>query len=165
MARDGYSGLTLEAVAAQAGASKGGLLYHFASKDALIAGLVDRRITQFETAMARHLDAPSSPGRWTRAYLHASLEVGGDPQPDSAHGLIAAVAMNPALLAPLRDCYAAWQRALATDGLPKPVALGVRFAVDGIWLCSLLGLGAPTRTELRALLQWLESLTKVDHAM
>lgn len=164
MARDGYSGLTLDAVAAQAGASKGGLLYHFPSKEALIAGLVNRQLTQFETAMTRHLNAPATPGRWTRAYLRASLESEDGSQADAGQGLIAAVAMDPALLAPLRERYAAWQRALAADGLPKHVALGVRFAVDGIWLCSLLGLGAPSRTELRALLQWLETLTEVAHA-
>ncbi|WP_285117350.1 TetR/AcrR family transcriptional regulator [Leifsonia sp. fls2-241-R2A-40a] len=33
---------TLDAVAARAGVSKGGLLYHFASKEALVAGVLDR---------------------------------------------------------------------------------------------------------------------------
>ncbi|MFP3464956.1 TetR family transcriptional regulator [Leifsonia sp. SIMBA_070] len=33
---------TLDAVAARAGVSKGGLLYHFASKEALAAGVLDR---------------------------------------------------------------------------------------------------------------------------
>ncbi|MGO4536062.1 TetR/AcrR family transcriptional regulator [Leifsonia sp. 2MCAF36] len=33
---------TLDAVAARAGVSKGGLLYHFASKDALVHGVLDR---------------------------------------------------------------------------------------------------------------------------
>ena len=34
--------LVLDAVAADAGISKGGLLYHFASKNALVAGLCER---------------------------------------------------------------------------------------------------------------------------
>ena len=38
----GPAAATLDAVAAGAGVSKGGLLYHFASKDALAAGLLDR---------------------------------------------------------------------------------------------------------------------------
>jgi AcrR family transcriptional regulator len=37
----GERAATLEAVAAEAGVSKGGLLYHFGSKDALVEGLVD----------------------------------------------------------------------------------------------------------------------------
>lgn len=39
---DGERAATLEAVARDAGVSKGGLLYHFASKDDLTAGLVAR---------------------------------------------------------------------------------------------------------------------------
>jgi AcrR family transcriptional regulator len=38
----GERGATLDAVAARAGVSKGGLLYHFGSKDALTAGLIER---------------------------------------------------------------------------------------------------------------------------
>ena len=40
--RDGVARLTLDAVAAEAGTSKGGLLYHFASRDALITAMVGR---------------------------------------------------------------------------------------------------------------------------
>ena len=39
--RDGAAALTLDAVAAEAGVSKGGVLYHFGSKRALIDGLLD----------------------------------------------------------------------------------------------------------------------------
>ncbi|CAM3946677.1 TetR/AcrR family transcriptional regulator [Tsukamurella strandjordii] len=38
----GERAATLEAVAAEAGVSKGGLLYHFGSKDALVEGLIGR---------------------------------------------------------------------------------------------------------------------------
>ncbi|MTD17397.1 TetR family transcriptional regulator [Nakamurella sp. YIM 132087] len=41
LATGGTDAVTLEAVAAQAGVSKGGLLYHFPSKAALYAGLLD----------------------------------------------------------------------------------------------------------------------------
>jgi AcrR family transcriptional regulator len=37
---------TLDAVARQAGVSKGGLLYHFGSKESLVAGLTDRMLTR-----------------------------------------------------------------------------------------------------------------------
>jgi AcrR family transcriptional regulator len=41
----GERAATLDAVAATAGLSKGGLLYHFGSKDALVNGLLDRLST------------------------------------------------------------------------------------------------------------------------
>ena len=46
--RDGAQALTLEAVAAEAGVSKGGLLYHFKSKRELLDGLVERWLDDFQ---------------------------------------------------------------------------------------------------------------------
>ncbi len=95
----GVSGLTLEAVAREAGVSKGGLLYHFPGKEALISGMVGRLVEGFTGALARELarEKGSANGRWLRAYARASfaedrwhLRVSG--------GLLAAVAEDPALL-------------------------------------------------------------------
>ena len=82
----GAAAATLDAVAAAAGVSKGGLLYHFASKDALAEGLLGRlrerstadadaiRATE-EGAAAYYLrtSAPGGglPGGLTRTYLAA----------------------------------------------------------------------------------------------
>jgi len=41
LARDGYSGLTLEAITAEAGENKAAVRYHFGGKDALITALVE----------------------------------------------------------------------------------------------------------------------------
>jgi len=41
LARDGFQGLTLEAITAEAGENKAAVRYHFGSKDALIATLVE----------------------------------------------------------------------------------------------------------------------------
>ncbi|WP_264629138.1 TetR/AcrR family transcriptional regulator, partial [Candidatus Symbiopectobacterium sp. NZEC135] len=45
--RSGVHGFTLDAVAAQAGISKGGLVYRFPSKDQLIQTLLQRELTRF----------------------------------------------------------------------------------------------------------------------
>lgn len=66
----GVTGLTLEAAAREAGVSKGGLLYHFGSKEALLTGLMQRLtafITQeYEAGVARQ---PEGPGRIARAQI------------------------------------------------------------------------------------------------
>ena len=41
LARDGYAGLTLEAITAEAGENKAAIRYHFGGKDALITTLVE----------------------------------------------------------------------------------------------------------------------------
>ena len=44
IAREGAKSLTMDAVASEAGVSKGAVLHHFRSKDALIAGMVSREL-------------------------------------------------------------------------------------------------------------------------
>ncbi|PJF24919.1 MAG: TetR family transcriptional regulator, partial [Phototrophicales bacterium] len=69
----GAAHLTLEAVAALAGVSKGGLLYHFPSKEALIKGMLEQYLTDFSTLVAQSYAAlPEGRGRWLRAYVNAS---------------------------------------------------------------------------------------------
>ncbi|MFC7648177.1 TetR/AcrR family transcriptional regulator [Streptosporangium lutulentum] len=48
----GSQSLTLAAVAERAGCSKGGLLYHFSTKEALIKGMVERLIEEFDDLVA-----------------------------------------------------------------------------------------------------------------
>ena len=52
---------TLEAVAARAGVSKGGLLYHFASKDALVDGVLERFAADLERDVEHMRAAPDGP--------------------------------------------------------------------------------------------------------
>ncbi|MEW1841765.1 helix-turn-helix domain-containing protein, partial [Nonomuraea angiospora] len=64
----GSSALTLAAVADRAGVSKGGLLYHYGTKEALIKGMVERLIEDFDQLMATQ-----SGETYTERYLHATL--------------------------------------------------------------------------------------------
>jgi AcrR family transcriptional regulator len=61
----GERAATLEAVAAAAGVSKGGLLYHFGSKEALIDGVLDR----LETMVAQDIAAIRSSEAGAVAHL------------------------------------------------------------------------------------------------
>jgi len=149
--RDGYDQLTLDAVAAEAKVSKGGLLYHFASKEALVKALVERLTQGFEQRLTELAgEDPVPAGRFTRAYVRASVySSGGDDA--LASGLIAAVALSPELLEPMRVRYRAWAKKLAKDATAPMDALVVRLALDGLWLLDVLGLEAP-RAQTRALL-------------
>src|ERR1044072_774652 len=74
VAQDGARNLPLDAVAARSGISKGGLLYHFRSKEDLAAAMIERSIAWFDDAL---LEAGSDDndvrGRFNRAYIKASL--------------------------------------------------------------------------------------------
>lgn len=137
----GAAALTLEAVAARAGVSKGGLLYHFPGKAQLAAALVERAVERADAALDRAA-AGGGPGAFTRAYLAVTLGepgVGSAPDPLST-ALLGALNLDPTLLDPLRAAYARWQAQLERDGIPPADATLVRLVVDGWWMSLVLGL-------------------------
>ncbi|MFO0610865.1 MAG: TetR/AcrR family transcriptional regulator [Polyangiales bacterium] len=140
--RDGADALTLDAVAREAGVSKGGLLYHFDSKEALVAAMVAALVEGFDARLSAA--EGGAPGAFTRSYLEATAETDDEALALSA-GLLAAVAIAPESLAPLRARYRSWGRRLRGDGIDEADAMIVRLAADGLWLADLLGLEPPGR--------------------
>lgn len=59
--RAGTRTLTIDAVAAEASLSKGGVLHHYASKDALISALTERKVARLQSEIAE-LEALQAPG-------------------------------------------------------------------------------------------------------
>lgn len=143
--RDGYSALNLNAVAARAGVSKGGLLYHFPSKEALVAGLIEALTEDFEQAHAAKLAADTAgPGAWTRAYVRTTVSAEATAADEASAALVAAISHDPRLLDSLRERYRTWEGDLDADGLPGVDAHITRLAADGLWAADLFGLASPT---------------------
>jgi AcrR family transcriptional regulator len=71
----GSRAATLDAVAAQAEVSKGGLLYHFHSKDELVDGMLARLREQGARDAAAMREAPQGPVDY---YLETSVDSGSD---------------------------------------------------------------------------------------
>jgi AcrR family transcriptional regulator len=165
VAERGYSALTLDAVGAATGVSKGGVLYHFPTKEALVAALLEELTTGFDAEQTTAHDAdPIAPGAWTRAYVTASFTT---PQDESAQlasvALLAAVGYDPSLLEPLQARYANWIERLDDDGLPGVDAHVVRLAADGLWTADLFHLAPPDpalRTRIHARLAELASASR-----
>ena len=151
--RDGVAHLTLEAAAHEAGISKGGILYHFPTRSALVAAMVERLSSRFDEDLARGGGGSGVPGAFTRAYLEASFGPVGDAVGSRelrlGAAVIAGVAADTELLEPLRERFTAWQKALLADGLPAASASLIRLAADGLWFVELLNL-APLDAGLRS---------------
>jgi len=154
VAERGYSALTLDAVGEAIGVSKGGVLYHFPTKEALVAALLEQLSSGFDADQVAAHDADQiAVGAWTRAYVTASATPSQDePAHVAAVALLAAVGYDPTLLAPIQERYASWIDRLDNDGLPGVDAHVVRLAADGLWAADLFGL-APPGPELRARIQ------------
>ncbi|QGG89667.1 TetR family transcriptional regulator [Agrobacterium sp. MA01] len=137
-AEQGASAITIQAVAERAGVTKGGLLHHFDSKQALLAAVFEDLLDKMDQEIDRTLaDDPASRGRFTRAYVRAcfSDRLLGDRSLWGA--LSVAIVSEPAL----RALWSAWldgrmARHAETDGDPRLVA--VRLAADGVWLADMM---------------------------
>ena len=155
----GVKRLTLEAVAKEAGVSKGGLLYHFPSKEALVQGMLARLITKFNAKIQTEMLQDQGPpqGQWLRAFINATFSSG---QVDVSAGLLAALALNPDLLDPNRKTYQALQAKFEADGLDPVQATMIRLAVDGLFFSEVLGFAPPEGPMRSALQELLLAMTK-----
>lgn len=139
--RDGVAKLTLEAAAHEAGVSKGGILYHFGTRAALVSAMVERLLESFEEDLARYGAHRGRPGDFTRAWVRATLAPeAGERDRRLGAALLAGVASEGELLGPLRERYDSWQHAIDKDGLDKDLATLLRLAADGLWFSDLFSL-------------------------
>lgn len=151
----GAHGITLEAVAARAAVSKGGLLYHFPGKEQLLVGAVDRLGERVDAQLRRAIASGASIARW---YLEPADEA-----------VETDVAVARSILAVMRSADGAYeevQRSLIrimrsydqhlVDELGDPVlAEIVRLTGDGVYLGQILGLPLPEPALHRALIERL----------
>lgn len=135
--------MILTEVAETAGVSKGGLLYHFPSKEALIKGMLSYAIEVFEVAAERYCTEDKEPGAWLRGYIMASFaEPGTETYEESLSwaAIMASAANDPALLSPFQDVLSKWASRLQDDGVDPVAAQIIRLAVDGLWFQEAMGL-------------------------
>lgn len=157
----GIGGLTLEAVAHRAGVSKGGLLYHYPSKDKLVEALVGRCVETWEEEHTQTIAAmPPGPGRTIKALLACCMgspEAWSEAERRSSVVLMAALSHNPALIKPLRESLEGLCAKLKDDGVAEPVAEMVILAMHGLrfeWIFGLQDV-TPERIErVRSMLAW-----------
>jgi|GraSoiStandDraft_26_1057304.scaffolds.fasta_scaffold113199_1 AcrR family transcriptional regulator len=162
--RDGVRNLTLDAVAAQSGVSKGGLLYHFRSKEDLAAAMIERSIAWFDNALSEAVkDDLQVKGRFTRAYVRATLgmtPLTGKGFDSLCSSITTALLSFPERLSPVQEQGGRTQRDIENDGLDPVLATIIRLAVDGIWLAenfNLMRFDEGMRVAVAArLLEWAE---------
>lgn len=151
VAREGAANLTLDAVAKESGFSKGGLLYNFPSKEALIQGMLQRLIDKVEPQMEAFRDGLAGEINPT---LRALIEcIGCEDVIDRniSMAILAAGAQNPALLDPLRNRYQLHYQRVLEESPDPDLAMLLWAAADGLMFMSLLDM-APFPAERSELL-------------
>jgi AcrR family transcriptional regulator len=156
--RDGLLATTLDKVAAEAGITKGGVLYHFASKDELLTRMMEHFAAEVEQGLIMRIaNDPVADRRWVRAMIDMvfapeSEKVGapnGAPRglpPEMTHkfilAMLAGFAANPALLNVIKPFMERMRNRVQAEpgGIEQIVTW---LAADGLFLWELFGMARP----------------------
>jgi AcrR family transcriptional regulator len=133
VAEIGAGRLTLDAVAEKAGLSKGGLLYNFPTKEALLQGMIQRMIDQVTSEKdALREKAEPGPNLEARVVTKTLLNICCGKMQEFATGMMAATAENPGLLDPVRQVISTTLEQLKANSDDLDAALLGWLATEGL---------------------------------
>jgi AcrR family transcriptional regulator len=149
----GGRSLTLDAVAARAGISKGGLVYSFATKDDLVRAALEREMARFREAVHRRLGGGSTePVELVLAHIEEALEE-DDASTQKAAFLVTALVHAPDMLQPVRRYYRELLDPLLSGGGDMHEVRHALLAVEGIFLLRGLGFVEVSADEQKSVLR------------
>ncbi|MGV0111808.1 TetR/AcrR family transcriptional regulator [Arthrobacter sp. CP30] len=143
---EGERGATLDAIAQRAGVSKGGLTYHFRSKDELTAALFDRLRLLVEEDLGIMRAAPAEAARY---YIRSSLDIASPLERCNVAVTRLAQGSNSGANELLAWCRVQWFDVLLQALGDEDMVHLVMLLGDGIYFtASLSGTGAmPSETD------------------
>jgi AcrR family transcriptional regulator len=153
--------MTLGAVAAKAGISKGGLLHHFPSKEALLEAMINRLIkTREESRKKIRGELPESPTRELKAHMLAALL--RDKKYDRVGApLLAPLAHNPKLAEPVREAIRKVYADIVSAGVKFERAAVLALAADGLLIQETLSISPFTEEQRSRIVEELLRLADI----
>ena len=150
VAEGGVQQLTMEATAAAAGVTKAGVVYHFKTRDDLLAAVVDNMARDIDVYSRAAEDSRTPLARRQSVENTSNLQRGLLDQVDMTlemptqlqhlmRSLLDARASHPSALRPVQALFERGYEVMATSGDPGR-ALLVSLAMDGMQLIDLLQL-------------------------
>lgn len=150
IANKGLNCFTLEEVARKAGVSKGGLLYHYPSKDKLIKALIEYHMEQFECQITS--------ADWLTSFIKEQFNQ-NTADTNTMAGFLAAIAMDHELLEPVREKRKEWFQNISN--MEDPImAMIICFACYGIAFSNLFGLEALSDDDMKKIEDKLINLSE-----
>ncbi len=152
----GLAAVTIDSVAAAAGMTKGGLLYHFPNRQALLLAVYTHLAQAWEAEMRAALGAVPPEEASAQEKLRAYVRVATRSMTRAELLLLADAGSNTELLEPWAHVAAQWAPTLPTpdaDGeYPERLVheLVARMAADGLWSYeTLTGIEVPAALRAR----------------
>ncbi|UYL09306.1 TetR/AcrR family transcriptional regulator [Bdellovibrio sp. SKB1291214] len=131
--KKGLAAITVQAVAKLAGITKGGLLHHYPSKQALIKGVFDTLMTEMDQEIDALIEKDPSPfGRFTRAYVELCFDEECLEETSAWPALCVSILVEPRL----KKMWRSWMEKRLKQHKSTDSALEleiVRRAADGVW--------------------------------
>jgi len=156
LARESGPGhISLEAVAERAGISKGGLLYNFPSKAALLKAMVAEHLKDAEKEFGEVREREGPGVEPMLRFLIGRIREADRCARKPPIGFLVAVAENPELLDPVRDFHAQLVRSLRAASSDLSGALVVYLALEGIRSLDLMETNVLSPQEREQVLQRL----------
>jgi len=130
--RSGAPGLTIDAVAEESGFSKGGVLYNFPTKDALIRGMVGYLAGQFEAEIAAARQRNLSSSCPTLSAMIDATEGWLREHRDVAQAVLATKADRPELSEPFIDAKLRLKAAIEAETGELAKAWAIWACLEGL---------------------------------
>jgi AcrR family transcriptional regulator len=146
---NGANHLTIDAVAAYANFSKGGVLYHFPSKKALLSGMVDEK----------RMEALDHSDHLLSAFLHKENQMSAAERRASL-ALLAAAAEDPELLTPAKDYMKRLVDEISQNSQKPMEALTLFLAGEGIRFLDILEINPMSSKQTREIVEQLSQRAK-----
>ena len=151
---DGLLAMTLDAVAKEAGISKGGVMYHFPSKDELVRGVLDYFSQQCEMMLMRRVvDDPEPRLRWARCMLDCMFPDSPESDANTDDGQMSSEVLSrffmamltgavtcPSAMQPLRQLATRMRNRFMSDPKDGMDQILVWLAIDGLFLWQFMGI-------------------------
>ena len=137
----GADRLTLDDAAAAAGLPPAVVNEHFPDLESLVTAMVDRLVSSFHDAVVQACGDDESPGCWLRAYVRTGFERDGDGDVSRiARALLASTHYRPQFVESVREREVEIQDWINRSGIALERGIVIRAAMEGIFLCRMLGI-------------------------
>lgn len=158
--KSGFGHLSLEAIARQAGVSKGGLLYHFPTKKSLMRALVEHHLALTDQAIVEAESTAQSPNAVATALVEVwqkTFEVNCSP---TQEGALAAFVEDPALFEPVRTHHQRLAERLRASAADPALSLIALLAIEGMKMHDVMALDFLQEAERRQIMATLAALLR-----
>lgn len=148
---EGIQQLTIDYLAKRTSLSKGGVLYHFDSKDNLLLEMNKMAVEKFEQLLERYERSLSGVARYTRAYALSTLAFFKESHSIFLPAVFISSLEHEQSKQLWESTLASWEQEFREDDGDLTKKLQLRLICDGIWFHILYGKGTNIKKEIKEL--------------